>query len=352
MSKPRGRELGLRFPGQPGPYNAVTDVEGVLVGSTNIIESSAQIRTGVTAILPRGFDRTMRPVWAGICSLNGNGEMTGSHWIADGGYFFGPICLTNTHSVGIVHHGTTRWMIDHFPSFKAQHAWALPVVAETYDGTLNDINGQHLSEIHVRQAIEGAKSGPVDEGNVGGGTGMVCYEFKGGTGTSSRTVGTHTVAALVQANHGMRDWFTVLGVPVGKYLREDLLYQREMGSIIVILATDAPMMPHQLQRLARRATIGIGLHGTPGGNNSGDIFLAFSTANPFTRDELTSGTHRFEFLGDDMFDAYYMAAVQATEEAVINAMLAAEDMTTVRPEGKICRALNGDKLMKVMNVGR
>jgi D-aminopeptidase len=357
-NKPRARELGLEFAGEPGHLNAITDLPGVLVGMTTLVEGSGElvvgkgpVRTGVTTLLPRGRDERLIPVWAGVHSLNGNGEMTGSHWIRDGGYFLGPICLTNTHSVGIAHHAATRWMIEQYPEFIDGHAWALPVVAETYDGLLNDINGQHVTEAHVLAALENACGGPVAEGNVGGGTGMICYEFKGGTGTASRKVGAHHVAALVQANHGLRDWLTIQGVAVGREMREDLLFKRESGSIIVVLATDAPMMPHQLDRLARRATIGIGRQGTPGGNNSGDIFLAFSTANPVSRAQLLAGTHDFQFLSDNEFDAYYQAAVQATEEAVVNALVAAEDMETLKPAGLTCRALDTKRLREILGLG-
>ena len=357
MGKPRARDLGLDLPGQPGPLNSLTDLPGVLVGTTTIIEGDGDlaigkgpVRTGVTAILPRGRKPPLVPIWAGTYALNGNGEMTGSHWIADGGHFHGPICLTNTHSVGVAHHAAARWMIDTYPEFQDDHVWALPVVAETYDGVLNDINGQHVTEMHVRSAIDKAVDGPVVEGNVGGGTGMICYEFKGGTGTASRKVGANTVAALVQANHGLRDWFTVLGVPVGLRLRDNLLFERETGSIIVILGTDAPMMPHQLNRMARRAALGIGRHGTPGGNNSGDIFLAFSTANPISRSEILGGVHNFRFLSDTEFDPYYLAAVQATEEAVLNAMLAAEDMTTLKPPGLRCQALSAAQLQELLAI--
>jgi len=353
--RPRAREIGLALPGVPGPLNAITDIAGVLVGTTTLIEGEGPlrpghgpVRTGVTAILPRGRSPRMIPAWAGISALNGNGEMTGSHWIADGGHFYGPVILTNTHSVGIAHHAAIGWMIDTYPAFLDDHVFALPVVAETYDGVLNDINGRHIREEHVRAALDGATDGLVQEGAVGGGTGMICYEFKGGTGTSSRLVGDHTVAALVQANHGMRDWLTVLGVPVGRVLRDDRLQRRENGSIIVVLATDAPMMPHQLQRLARRAAIGIGRHGTPSGNNSGDIFLAFSTANPIPRADLDCGVHDFRFLADGTFDPYYLAAVEATEEAVLNAMLAARDFTTLKPSGKTCRALDADLLLDAL----
>lgn len=357
MSKPRARALGLEFSGKPGELNAITDVPGVMVGATTLIEGSGDlvvgkgpVRTGVTTILPRGRDDRLIPVWAGIHALNGNGEMTGSHWIRDGGYFFGPICLTNTHSVGIAHHAAVRWMIGQYPEFIDEHAWAMPVVAETYDGMLNDINGQHLTEAHVLAALDNASGGPVTEGNSGGGTGMICYEFKGGTGTASRRVGDQTVAALVQANHGMRDWLTIQGVAVGRQMRNDLLQKRESGSIIVILATDAPMMPHQLNRLARRASIGLGRQGTPGGNSSGDIFLAFSTANPLPRAQLLSGTHDFRFLTDNEFDACYEAAVQVTEEAVVNAMVAAEDMQTLKPAGSHCRAIDTNRLRDLLGL--
>ena len=352
MAKRRARDLGLEVPGTPGPLNAITDIPGVKVGLTTLIEGQGPlvvgegpVRTGVTAILPRGHDDRLIPVWAGIYALNGNGEMTGSHWIRDGGYFLGPILITNTHSVGMAHHAATGWMIDHYPEVKTEHFWAMPVVAETYDGMLNDINGRHIREEHVRAALDSARGGPVPEGAVGGGTGMVAYEYKGGTGTASRKVGDHMVGVLVQANHGIRDWLTVFGAHVGPHLRDDLLYEHERGSIIAVLGTDAPMMPHQIQRLARRAAIGIGRIGTPGGNHSGDIFIAFSTANPIPRAEMETGKLGFEFLSDGDFDPYYLAAVEATEEAVINAMLAGEDFETLKPAGKTCRALRPEALL-------
>ena len=360
-TKPRARDLGLAFPGQPGPFNAITDVPGVCVGLTTVIEGDGPlvpgkgpVRTGVTAILPRGREAEPRPVWAGTFALNGNGEMTGTHWIEDGGYFIGPIMITNTNSVGIVHHAAVRWIIDTYADcWHDHHLWAMPVVAETYDGMLNDINGQHVTEAHARAALEAATSGPVQEGNSGGGTGMVAYEFKGGTGTSSRQISvageTFTVAALVQANHGIRPWLTVLGVPVGEHLVEDRLeLSSELGSIIVILGTDVPMLPHQLRRLAKRAAIGIGRGGTPGGNNSGDIFLAFSTANPGPMPQLAPARLTLDYINDEQFDPIYLAAVQAVEEAVINAMVAAEDMPSLRPAGKICRAIDHQQLIGVM----
>lgn len=353
MSKPRAREAGLPFPGTPGPGNAITDIPGVEVGVATLVREEGPVRTGVTAILPRGADPEPCPVWAGIHALNGNGEMTGSHWIADAGNFYGPVVLTNTHSVGIAHHATVRWMIDTYgPALEGAHFWALPVVAETYDGVLNDIDGQHVTEADVRAALDGARPGPVPEGNVGGGTGMIAYEFKGGTGTASRRVGAHIVGALVQANHGRRADFTVLGVPVGARLPGEPLFERETGSIIVVLATDAPMMPHQLQRLARRAGLGIARHGTPGGNNSGDIFLALSTANRIRRSDFRAGEHGFRYLADEEFDPYYMAAVESVEEAVLNAMAAAEDMPTLKPPGRVCRALDMTALRAAWTQGR
>ena len=270
--KIRGRELGLPFEGETGIYNAITDVPGVLVGNKTIIKGSlplvegkGPIRTGVTSILPKGFNKEPQPVWAGQYALNGNGEMTGSHWIKDGGYFIGPICITNTNSVGIAHHASIKWIINQYSKFWSKdHLWAMPVVAETYDGVLNDINGQHINESDVTEAINNAKTGKVEEGNTGGGTGMICYEFKGGTGTSSRVVNIEgekfTIAALVQANHGVRPWLNVFGVPVGKHLVENRLNvfeSSELGSIIVIIATDAPVMPHQLKRMAKRAALGV-----------------------------------------------------------------------------------------------
>ncbi len=358
MPKPRGRALGLPFPGVTGPNNAITDIPGVGVGFATLASGGPggkpQVRTGVTAIVPRLGDPVPRPVWAGFHQLNGNGEMTGTHWIEDGGYFIGPVCITNTHSVGIVHHAAVRWTIDTYAKeWTSGHLWAMPVVAETYDGVLSDINGLHVTEALARQALDEAKAGPVAEGNVGGGTGMIAYEFKGGTGTSSRRLEidgkSYTVGALVQANHGRRDWLTVLGVPVGKHLNEDTLWdKREQGSIIVVVGTDAPMLPHQLRRVAKRATIGIGRGGTVGGNSSGDIFLAFSTANRMAMPDFSAGHLTFEAINDDLFDSLYQATVESIEEAVINAMLAAEDTPTVKPAGHVCRAIDHGKLVEVM----
>jgi D-aminopeptidase len=358
MTKPRARDLGLDFPGEPGPKNALTDIPGVLVGHTTLIDEApggggGPVRTGVTAILPRGRQTTPKPVWAGQFSLNGNGEMTGVHWIHDAGYLVGPICITNTHSVGMVHHAATRWMLDTYAqAYRAEHLWAMPVVAETYDGVLNDINGQHVRAEHALAALAAAADGAPAEGNVGGGTGMVCYEFKGGAGTASRRarIGgeTFTVAAQVQANHGLRDWLTILGAPVGRELGRDRLFTRETGSIIVVLGTDAPLAPLGLRHLARRAAIGIGRHGTPGGNNSGDMFLAFSTANECALPQLSAARMRFEYLNGELLDPLYLAAVEAIEEAVVNALVAADSMTTVKPPGLVCRAIDHDDLRAVM----
>lgn len=356
MNKLRGRELGLPFPGKTGYYNAITDVPGVEVGYCTriegegpLVQGKGPVRSGVTAILPRGQETDPHPVWAGMYALNGNGEMTGTHWIRDGGYFLGPICITNTHSVGMVHHAAVKWIIQNYSNaWQSEHLWAMPVVAETYDGVLNDINGQHINEEDSLQALKSTMSGPIDEGNVGGGTGMICYEFKGGTGTSSRCLELDgeefVLGALVQANHGLRPWLTVLGHPVGKEMLEDRLMDKEHGSIIVVLGTNLPMAPHQLQRLAKRAAIGIGRGGTPGGNNSGDIFLAFSTANRGPLPQMAGSRLRLDMINDELLDPVYMAATESIEEAVINAMLAAEDMTTLRPPGLICRAIDSDRL--------
>ena len=356
----RARDIGLNFPGVPGHFNAITDVPGVKVGYTTIIEGEGPvvigegpIRTGVTAILPRGTKEKMQPIWAGTYSLNGNGEMTGMHWVNDGGYFLSPICITNTHSVGIAHHATTKWMIKKYKEqFSEHHLWAMPVIAETYDGLLNDINGQHIKEEHVLSAIHSATSGAIAEGNVGGGTGMVCYEFKGGTGTSSRIVELngeqYHIGVLVQANYGIRDWLTILGVPVGKHLTENKILSKEQGSIIVIIGTDIPMLPHQLKRLAKRAAIGIGRSGSPGGNNSGDIFLAFSTANEMDIPQLSEDKLTMTFVNDESFDPIYEAVCQSVDESVINAMIAAKTMSLVKPFGKKAHAINHEELLKVM----
>lgn len=365
--KPRARELGLPFQGVTGMHNAITDVAGVEVGYFTRIDdapgataNAGIVRSGVTAIFPCGRQNPDRSVWAGQFSLNGNGEMTGSHWIHDAGYFTGPVTLTNSHSVGMAHHGVTRWMVEHVAAMQTSHHWFLPVVAETYDGLTNDINGLHIDEANVKEALDSARGGPLQEGNVGGGTGMQCYEYKGGTGTASRVVSVggkeFTVGVLVQANFGVRDEFTVLGVPVGRFWPEGAFLtemgRTETGSVIVVIATDAPLNPIQLQRMAKRGALGLARTGTSGGVNSGDIMLAFSTAgnrrwNPA---ETIHGAEvkSLAYLEDNLMDYLSAGVVQATEEAVINAMLAAEDMSCTKPAGYTLEALGADRLIDIM----
>lgn len=358
------RKLGLKFEGITGENNAITDVPGVEVGYSTIIKEENEfevgkgpIRTGVTAILPRGRQENLKPVFAGVHSFNGNGELTGSHWINDGGYFSSPICITNSHSIGIVHQSTIKWMVENYhEQFNTKHLWALPVIAETYDGLLNDINGFHVKEEHVFQALNSAKSGKIEEGNVGGGTGMIAYEFKGGTGTSSRKIKIdeeeYNIGILVQANYGKRDWLKVLGVPVGKHLTNDRIYQNEMGSIIVVIATDIPLLPGQLKRLAKRASIGIGRSGSPGGNDSGDIFLAFSTANDMRIPQEESKILNVSYLNDEYLDDVYEQTCHAIDEAVISAMLSAESMGIIKQSdevfGKEVKAINHKELLTIL----
>lgn len=364
VSKPRARDLGLRLPGTPGPYNAITDVPGVEVGFTTLRSGGAdgqpQICTGVTAVLPRGHNPIPLPVWAGQFDLNGNGEMTGTHWVRDAGYFQGPICLTNTHSVGIVHHAAIGWMIDNYAAaFRDAHGWAMPIVAETYDGMTNDICGRHVTEQHALAAINMACTGKVAEGNVGGGTGMQTYEFKGGTGSSSRHFSiegrVHTVGVLVQSNFGVRDELVILGTPVGRHLTEDAIFSEaelpENGSIIVLIGTDAPLSPLQLQRLAKRGALGLGRTGTSGGHYSGDLMLAFSVANPIYLPSIGEPQpHSFnvQWLNDAHCDAVYHSTVEAIEEAILNALIAAESVPTIKPAARVLRAIDHGKLLEVM----
>ena len=349
--KPRARDLGLPFPGTPGPHNAITDVEGIEVGFTTLTDPDQFVRTGVTAILPRGKDKQVRPVLAGHYALNGNGEMTGTHWIDDAGHFLGPILITNTHGVGACHTGAVRWMIETYADyFREHHAWAMPVVAETYDGVLNDINTLSITPEHALAALAGASSGPVSEGSSGGGNGMIAYGFKGGTGTASRQIKldeTYTVGALVQANHGIRPWLTILGKPVGARLGGDALVEKETGSIIVLLATDAPLSALSLRAVAKRAAIGIGRNGTPGGNSSGDIFVAFSTANGVADPREGRMQQSFSYLNPDHIDSLYLAAVEAVEEAVVNALVAGEDVTSFKPRGRVCPAIDTELLAEI-----
>jgi D-aminopeptidase len=356
--RPRGRGLGLPFAANCGVNNAITDVPGVEVGFTTLIEGEGDlvigkgpVRTGVTAVLPRGHTEELPPVWAAMFSLNGNGEMTGAHWINEAGYFTGPICITNTHGIGAVHEASTRWMLKQYGAAFGEYAWALPVVAETCDAHLNDMNGFHVRPEHVVAALDSAKGGPLEEGSVGGGTGMICYEYKGGTGTASRTVelggSAYTVGALVQANHGIRDWLQICGAPVGKHLTDNLLWPREQGSIIAVIGTDVPLLPIQLQRLAKRISIGVGRAGTPSGNNSGDIFLAFSTANP--NSEGSGGARalrQLDFVPHEALDPVFNAVVESVDEAVINALVAAEDMTG--RDGHFVASIDHAKLQELM----
>lgn len=335
--RPRGRGLGLPFAGDPGPVNALTDVPGLEVGFTTLVSGEGPlvvgrgpVRTGVTVILPRGRNGGRTPVWAGSFALNGNGEMTGVHWIEESGQFEGPIAITNSHSVGTVHRALVGWLKRGPTGDLAAAPWVLPVVAETCDDYLNDLDGQHVTEAHVLAAIDGACGGPLAEGNVGGGTGMVCYEFKGGTGTASRIVcagrSRYLVGALVQANHGVRPWLTIRGVPVGEHIVDGRLWPTEHGSVIGVVATDAPLLPTQLRRLARRASLGVGRTGTPAGNGSGDLFLAFSTANPEDGPGV-GGLNCLRYLPHGQLDPLFEAVVDAVEEAVINALVAARTMT-------------------------
>lgn len=339
--KSRARDIGIPFDGTTGKFNAITDVAGVEVGYSTIITGTGKnvrgkgpVRTGVTAILPRG--RKNNPVFANWYTLNGNGEMTGTTWITESGFLEGPIMITNTNSVGVVRDAVLKWYVQ--TGWYNEDFWyTYPVVAETYDGFLNDIYGFHVKESHAFEALNSARPGLLQEGNVGGGTGMMCLGFKGGTGTSSRVVkimdSVYTLGVLVQSNFGGKRNFTVAGVPVGRELKDTMNYefkappsyrQEGDGSIIVIVATDAPLLPHQLKRIAARVPLGIGKVGGRGENGSGDIFIAFSTANPsaFQRDKFT----KLDELPNDFINPLFEATVQATEEAIINAMVAAETM--------------------------
>lgn len=376
----RARDLGVPFDGRTGPLNAITDVGGVEVGHTTLVSGDGPlvvgqgpVRTGVTAILPRGR-ASYEPVFAAWHPLNGNGEMTGTAWIEESGLLTSPVLITNTHSVGMVHHATLEWMVDNQPGF----LWALPVVAETWDGVLNDINGFHVRPEHVVAALEGARGGPVEEGAVGGGTGMICNGFKGGIGTASRVVGDeegeHTVGVLVQCNYGSQRGLLVAGVPVGRELLDEGLQGRcldtdrepsrpflrglpgcdetgggdsdegGLGSIIIVVATDAPLLPHQLERLVRRATLGLGRVGSIAGNGSGDLFLAFSTAGDAAA--AGRGGPGRERVPNGELDPLFRATVEATEEAVVNAMVAARTM--VGADDVRVRSLPHDRLREAL----
>lgn len=342
-TNPRARDLGIAFDGSPGPFNAITDVSGVQVGFTTLIEADGEdaVRTGVTAILPRGREGVGDPCHAGIYSMNGNGELTGSHWIAETGLLHLPVGITNSHAVGPVHRGIIDWTVANAPAVATE--WMLPCVGETYDGALNDINGDHVTAAHAVAALDAARGGSVPEGNVGGGTGMNCYGFKGGTGTASRAVGygeaSYTVGVLLQANFGDRDELTIRGVPVGKAIPDDNPFAAAEttppsgGSVIAVVATDAPLLPQQCQALARRVPLGLARTGTTGSHFSGDVFLAFSTGDAKTLQvgwdtRPAPGTlQSVSFVPWSHIDPFYAAAVHAVEEAVVNALIAAETMT-------------------------
>ena len=423
--RPRARDLGVPFDGTPGPLNAITDVEGVLVGHTTLISGNGKlvigkgpVRTGVTAVLPRGTASMDRFSFAGWYSQNGNGEMTGTTWVEESGFLEGPVMITNTHSVGVVRDAVIAWRVAHGPADATDSWWSLPVVAETWDGWLNDINGFHVKPEHVFRALDSAHSGPVEEGAVGGGTGMVCNGFKGGIGTSSRKLpdkdGGYLIGVLVQCNYGTRQNLRIAGIPVGREIQSagpepyawvpsDLAERgsiivvvatnapllphqlkrvarrvslglgrngsiagipvgreiasaepepyawvpsdlAERGSIIVVVATNAPLMPHQLKRIARRVSLGLGRNGSIAGNDSGDIFIAFSTANPSASD--VDHVVDLKMVPNGSLDPLFAATVQATEEAVVNAMVAAQDMTGI--DGHHVRALPHDQLRAVL----
>ena len=354
----RARDLGIPFEGIPGPLNAITDITGIEVGYASVIEDKESLsgpkdtaRTGVTAIFPRG-NESDDPVYGGWFSLNGNGEMTGTTWLEESGFLEGPVMITNTHSVGTVHEAVIRWQIE---QDSYQRTWSLPIVAETWDGYLNDINGFHVRPEHVFAAMSNATSGPIREGNVGGGTGMVCYEFKGGTGTASRVMktaaGTFTVGVLVQANFGRRHQLLIAGIPVGKVLTENAPYTdgrnlyEETGSIIAVVATDAPLLPAQLKRMATRASLGVARTGSTSGNGSGDIFIAFSTANPGAVGP-ENGIAKVEALSNSNISGLFSAVALATEEAIINALVAAETMKG--RDGHQVLALPHDRVQEIL----
>lgn len=354
QTKPRARDLGVPFDGTPGPLNAITDVPGVEVGQTTLISGEGKlvvgrgpVRTGVTAVLPRGRNSNDQ-AFAAWFTLNGNGEMTGTTWIEESGFLEGPVMITNTHSVGVVRDAVIAWQMKR--QGKTFQPWSLPVVAETWDGYLNDLNGFHVKPEHVFQALDGARSGAVAEGNVGGGTGMIAHQFKGGTGTASRKLsekaGGYNVGVLVQANYGGREQLTIAGVPVGREIL-DLMPKdgpADAGSIIVVVATDAPLLPHQLKRVVTRASLGIARNGGIGGNSSGDIFIAFSTANPGAGRDAPA--INLQMLPNDRINAIFAATIEATEEAIINAMVAAETMTGIN--GNTVYALPHERLKEIL----
>jgi D-aminopeptidase len=351
----RARDLGVPFEGTPGPLDSITDVKGVEVGYRTLISGegklvvgSGPVRTGVTAVFPRGKN-SVDPVFAGWFTENGNGEMAGTTWVEESGFLYGPVMITNTHSVGVVRDSVIAWQLQHGPGLPLEDWWSLPVVAETWDGYLNDINGFHVKAEDADAAMRDAHSGPIAEGNVGGGTGMICFEFKGGTGTASRQLpeklGGYTIGVLVQCNFGVRHLLRIAGAPVGYEITGHPVWGDDTGSIIVVVATDAPLLPSQMKRIAKRVTLGLGRLGSISGDGSGDIFIAFSTANAGAGLEQKK-TVALQMLPNDRMDALFEATVQATEEAVVNALVAAKSMTGA--DGHSVEALPHDRLREVL----
>ncbi len=355
QTTPRARDLGVPFEGTPGLLNSITDVKGVEVGYRTLISGQGRlevgkgpVRTGVTAVFPRGRD-SVDPVFAGWFTENGNGEMTGTTWVEESGFLYGPAMITNTHSVGVVRDAVIAWQLKHGTSVPLEDWWSLPVVAETWDGYLNDINGFHVTSADAAAAMADAHGGAIAEGSVGGGTGMVCFEWKGGTGTASRKLrekdGGYTVGVLVQCNFGVHHLLRIAGTPVGYDIAGKSVWDADRGSIIVIVATDAPLLPGQMKRIAKRVTLGLGRLGSVSGDDSGDIFIAFSTANAGAGMELQKPVP-MRMLPNGRMDALFEATVQATEEAVVNALVAAKTMTGA--DGRVVEALPHDKLREVL----
>src|SRR5256884_3756437 len=361
----RARDLGVPFDGTPGKLNSITDVPGVEVGYTTLISGDGKlevgngpVRTGVTAIIPRGRDSLNDPVYAGYFSLNGNGEMTGTAWVEESGFLEGPVVITNTHSVGVARDAVIQWRVKHGAADNSGYWWSLPVVAETWDGWLNDTNGFHVKPEDVFHALDTAHGGAIEEGSVGGGTGMICYEFKGGNGTASRQIDIRaskdapprifTVGVFLQANFGRRSQLVIAGVPVGKEIPGEV-YKQESGSCIAVVATDAPLLPNQLKRLARRVSLGLARTGTVSGNGSGDLFIAFSAANPNAANP-DQVTHTVQTIPNDLMDPLFTGAVQATEEAVVNALVDNQSMTG--RDNHYVEALPHDRLRELMKRSR
>ena len=351
----RARDLGVPFEGTPGPLNSITDVKGVEVGYRTIISGEGKlevgkgpVRTGVTAVFPRG-KASVDPVFAGWFTENGNGEMTGTTWVEESGFLYGPVMITNTHSVGVVRDEVIAWQLKHGTSLPLEDWWSLPVVAETWDGYLNDVNGFHVTAADASAAMAGAHGGPIEEGSVGGGTGMICFEWKGGTGTASRKLpekdGGYTVGVLVQCNFGVHHLLRIAGAPVGYALPGQKVWDADTGSIIVVVATDAPLLPQQMKRIAKRVTLGLGRLGSISGDGSGDIFIAFSTANAGAGMEQDKPV-TVQRLPNAQMDVLFEATVQATEEAVVNALVAAKTMKGA--DDHVAEALPHEQLREVL----